>query len=122
MIGQESIIPTDSSFYQVTILRPNQYIRGFRGLTYLEEISESEGEAILIETKYYSIIVSPHQLLTTPEGLKQAKSLIAGSYIHTDHDAYDRVINHQIVDNQPLYELKTADGFFRANGFYLKNA
>lgn len=121
MVESETVIPVVGCFYEAQRINPRQYIWGEKGKTFLEDVIYSEGIGILVETKYYSIIVSPNQLFLTPSKPVRAIDAIEGLVINTD-DGESPITKITVLNNTcELYEIKTSDGTFKANGFYLVN-
>lgn len=117
MIEKESVIPVHNGFYTANKVRPSQDIYGKDGLTYLSRIEQAQGIAILIETKHYSIIVSPQQSFITDSGTLRAEELTSQEVL-TD-DGYEKIQITILDGTHELYNLVTQDGTFKANGFIL---
>ena len=118
MIEKESVIPVHNGFYTVDKVRPSQDTFGKDGLTYLKRIEQAQGIAILIQTKPYSIIVSPQQSVFTNSSTFRAEELSRDTEVLTD-DGYQEVDVTVLDGLHELYSLVTEDGTFKANGFIL---
>lgn len=120
MIANDSVVPVKNGFYTVDRLNSKQLIYGKNGLTFLERVEYNRGLGILVETKYNSIIVSPHQKFVTEQGIVTASELTTEDYLLTSDDEYEQLVNKiHLKDVFDMFRPVTRDSTFKANGFVL---
>ena len=119
MIEKETVVPIKNGFYEAGKINPHQPVYGRHGLVMLNQVSHRRDIAVLVETKHYSIIVSPQTRFYTSDGTIQANRLTGQEQVLTDDD-YEALTNITVLDGiYDLFELETEDGSLKANGFYI---
>lgn len=122
MVSSDTVITAQNGFFTADRINANQYVKGANGLTYLEQIKYSKGQGVLVETKHYSVIVSPHQKFFTTDGSIFGFQLFSEKpLVLTNDGEYEEVISLTPTEVIDLLNIITRDGTFIANGLVLLN-
>lgn len=122
MIGRNSVLALSDSFVTVSRLTNGQLMRGYNKPTKLLSIFDSLSNGVYIETKYYSIIVSPEQLfIVAPKNSKKAVQLSINDRILTV-DGFQPLTNvKQLLLDYEMANIITENGILISEGFFLLN-
>lgn len=121
MISINSVITLQNGFVTIDKLNTNQFINVYeQHYSWLNSINFNLCKGILIETKYFDIVVSENQKFLSYDGSPvKAKNLCLSDTIKTV-SGFDFITKLELLEDfVEMASLKTDSGLFTANGFIL---
>lgn len=119
MIKIDSVLALNNSFVTVERLLPEQVLMGVTP-TKLLKVLEDIDYGILVETDYYSIIVSPHQpFIVSPTEFMEAQNLQTGDKVLTVYGFQPITLILPLNRQFNMADIYTQSKLFLSEGFYL---
>lgn len=120
MISKDSVIATDGSFIVADKVIRKQILRGWKRPTRLLAIRDMKSTGLFIETKHFSIIVSPLQkFILDQETYTSADKLAIGDTVMTS-EGFEEIVGIITLDGlHDMCSLYTDQNAYFANSFLL---